>query len=88
MITLTGLIRQRTEMEIKGKATLKLIVEHEIPRNEGDPDIALETFFLDPSEASKCPHKGENVSLTVRPWANGRNVAYAAISLLGGAKKA
>lgn len=88
MITLTGLLRQRSEMEIKGINKLKLIVEHEIERNEGDPDIELQTFFLDPSESQKCPQKGENVSLEVRPWTSGRNVAYSAIRLLGGAKKA
>ena len=88
MITLTGLLRQRSQMEIKGINKLKLVVEHEIARNEGEPDIELQTFFLDPSEAQKCPQKGENVTLEVRPWTSGRSVAYSAIQLLGGAKKA
>jgi hypothetical protein len=78
MITLTGKLRQLAEMKIKEQPKLKLVVEHETARNDGTSDLHLETLFVDPSERQKCPSEGSQVSLAVRPWASGKNVAYAA----------
>ena len=88
MITLTGKLRQLAEMKIKEQPKLKLVVEHETARNDGTNDLHLETLFVDPSERQKCPSEGGQVSVSVRPWASGKNVAYAASHVLGKEQKA
>lgn len=88
MLILTGILRQFGEATIKEAQKLKLVVEHETPRNDGTTDLHLETFFLDPSESTKLPSKGAKLSLVVRPWVSGRNVAYSAITLLQEGKQA
>jgi hypothetical protein len=88
MIVLTGKLRQLAEMKIKEQPKLKLVVEHETDRNDGSKDLHLETLFVDPSERQKCPSEGSDVSIEVRPWVSGRNVAYAASSVIGKAKPA
>lgn len=88
MITLTGTLRQLAEMKIKEQPKLKLVVEHETDRNDGTKDLHLETLFVDPTDRAKCPPEGSEVSIAVRPWASGKNVAYAASHVLGKAKSA
>jgi len=60
---------------------VKLMVEHEISRDEGQADLILESLFLDPDKATKLS-EGENVCLDVRPYPSGKNVAYAVINVL------
>jgi hypothetical protein len=88
MIVLTGKLRQLAEMKIKEQPKLKLVVEHETDRNDGTKDLHLETLFVDPTERPKCPPEGSDVSIEVRPWVSGRNVAYAASKVIGKAKTA
>lgn len=88
MITLTGKLRQLAEMTIKEKPKLKLVVEHETDRNDGTTDLHLETLFVEPTERHKCPSEGSEVSVAVRPWANGRDVVYAASYVIGKGKSA
>ena len=88
MIILTGKLRQLAEMKIKEQPKLKLVVEHETDRNDGTSDLHLETLFVDPQERTKCPPEGSEVSIAVRPWVSGRNVAYAASHVIGKAKTA
>lgn len=88
MIVLTGKLRQLSEMKIKEQPKLKLVVEHETDRNDGTKDLHLETLFVDPEDRPKCPPEGSDVSLAVRPWVSGRNVAYSASHVIGKAKSA
>ena len=68
MITLTGILRQSGEVTIKEQPRLKLVVEHETPRDGGMPDLHLETLFLDRQEAAKLPKQGDQVQIEVRPY--------------------
>jgi hypothetical protein len=61
---------------------LKLVIEHETPRESGPADLNLETLFLDPHYEASLPSDGATVSVQVRPYPSGRNVAYAAIALV------
>lgn len=82
MILLRGKLRQRGELTIKGTPRLKLVVEHETPRDTGPPDLNLETLFLEPHHAPQLPDDGSCVTLQVRPYPSGRNVAYAALAVV------
>ena len=89
MITLTGILRQAGEVTFKDKpARLKVVVEHESARDNGLPDLRLETLFLDPQEATKLPRTGEQVHIEVRPYPNGKTVAFAAVQLVAAAEPA
>ena len=68
---------------MKEQPKLKLVVEHETSRNDGSTDLHLETLFVDPSDRQKCPSEGGTVSVSVRPWTSGRDVAYSASHVLG-----
>ena len=85
MITLTGILRQAGEVKIKEKPLLKLVVEHETARDNGVPDLHLETLFVDRQEAARLPRTGEEVHVEVRPYPSGRGVAFAAVRLLAAA---
>ena len=82
MITLTGILRQAGQVTIKEQPRLKLVVEHETARDNGVPDLHLETLFVGPGEAAKLPRQGEPVHVEVRPYPSGRGVAYAAVRLV------
>lgn len=84
MITLTGTLRQRAKLVIKGQERLKLVVEHETPRNDGPSDLNLETLFLEPHYEAQLPRDGSPVSVQVRPYPSGRSVAFAALALIPG----
>ena len=86
MITLTGTLRQAGEVTFKDKPPrLKLVVEHETARENGLPDLRLETLFLDPQEAATLPRTGQPVHVEVRPYPNGKTVAFAAVRLVAAA---
>ena len=77
MITLTGTLRQAGEVTFKDKPPrLKVVVEHETARENGQSDLRLETLFLAPEEAAK---------VEVRPYPNGKTVAFAAVRLVAAA---
>ena len=79
MITLTGTLRQSSQVTFKDKPPrLKLVIEHETARQTGDPDIHLETLFVDPTDVDLLPVTGSQVSIEVRPYPKGRDVAYSA----------
>ncbi|MBV9188337.1 MAG: hypothetical protein JO093_22200 [Acidobacteria bacterium] len=84
MITLTGVLRQAGEVRIKEQPRLKVVLEHEIPRESGPPDLHLETLFLPPESAQRLPKQGLPVSVEVRAYvpSNGRNVAFSALRLV------
>lgn len=87
MIQLVGKLRRKTPMQINKKDgsgkrdVVKLSVEHEISRDEGQADLILESLFLDPDKASKLT-ENEIVCLDVRPYPSGKNVAYAVIDVV------
>jgi hypothetical protein len=82
MILLRGKLRQRGKLNIKGNDRLKLVVEHETPRESGPPDLNLETLFLEPHWEPQLPADGSFVTVQVRPYPSGRNVAYAALAVV------
>ena len=89
MITLTGTLRQAGEVQFKDKPPrLKLVVEHETARENGLPDLRLETLFLDPQEAATLPRTGQQVHVEVRPYPHGKAVAFAAVRLVAAAEPA
>ena len=89
MITLTGTLRQAGEVTFKDKPPrLKVVVEHETARENGLPDLRLETLFVDPQEAVRLPRTGEPVHIEVRPYPNGKTVAFAAVRLVTAAEPA
>lgn len=86
MIILSGKLRQRSKLTIKGEDRLKVVVEHEVPRDNGPADLNLETLFLNPQEEASLPPDGAFVSISVRPYPSGRVVAYSGISVVDGGK--
>jgi hypothetical protein len=61
---------------------LKLWVEHESERDNGPADLRIEEFFVPAEESKSLPKKGDQISVSVRPYANGRNVAYSALGIV------
>lgn len=96
MITLTGTLRQFGEVTFadkpdrKGGSFLKLWLEHVTPRDgDGPDDIAIQELLI-PMESVPAAEKaalkpGGVVSVVVRVWAKGREVAFQAIRLVSGA---
>ena len=82
MIVLTGTLRQTAKMTIKERPLVKLWVEHEIPRDGGTADLRLEEFFLEEGNAQLLPKSGSPVSLSVRPYPKGRDVAYQVVGVI------
>jgi hypothetical protein len=86
MITLTGTLRQSGEItfgkEKEARKMLKLWVEHESARDNGPADLRIEEFFVPAEEVKLLPQKGEQISVAVRPYANGRNVAYSGLGIV------
>jgi hypothetical protein len=83
MLTVTGTLRQSGEITIKEKPFLKLWVECETPRENGVGDLQIHEFLV-PTEATgmpKLPEKGRPVSVDVRAYAMGRNVAFSALAV-------
>lgn len=82
MITLTGILRQAGQVRIQEKDRLKLVVEHETPRDNGLPDLRLETLFLAPQDLATLPRTGEVVHVEVRPYPVGKGIAFAGVRVL------
>jgi hypothetical protein len=89
MLTLTGKLRRKADLEIKGDKRTKLTLEYEVPRYEGEADLKLQDFFVEPVQASDLK-EGQNVTLSVRAYVSGKDVAFSASHVLpsGGAKAA
>jgi hypothetical protein len=89
MLTLTGKFRQSSEMQIGKEGEpkrpfVKLWVEVENERENGVSDLSIEELLVPADKVSKLPQKGENISIFVRAYARGRDVAYSAIALASG----
>ena len=80
MLILEGKLRRVTELEIKGEKRSKLTVEYEVPRYEGDADLKLQDFFLEPQDA-KGLQAGGLVTLLVRAYVSGKDVALTAVGV-------
>jgi hypothetical protein len=88
MITLTGTLRQSGEVTFgkdkEARKMCKLWVEHESPRDNGPGDLKIEEFFVPLEQAVNLPEKGQEVSVQVRPYSDGRKVLFQAIRLVNG----
>ena len=84
MITLTGTLRQLAEITIKDKKLVKLWLEHQTPA-QGDRagDLKIEELFVEPVAGASLPKTGEKVSVIVRAYPRGRDVAFQALGLAG-----
>lgn len=82
MITLNGILRQSGEMTIKDKKLVKLWIEHETPRENGVADLKIEELFIEPQAGASVPQKGQPISLAVRAYPRGRDVAFQALRIL------
>lgn len=80
MLTLTGKLRQSGEITIKDKPFQKLWIETLTPRQEGPPDLELHELLIPADSVSSLPQNGNDVSVDVRAYAKGRDVAYAALA--------
>lgn len=86
MITLTGTYRQHAEMTLgkDGEAKrpfIKVWMELESERDNGAPDLSIEELLIPAEKVKKFPQKGENISVDVRCYARGRDVAFSALSM-------
>ena len=82
MITLSGILRQSGEVTIKEKKMLKIVVEHETARDNGQNDLHLETLFVGTDNAPHVPTAGSEIHVEVRPYPSGRGIAYSASRVL------
>lgn len=82
MITLHGILRQAGVNEYEGKKKTKLWVEHTAPRENGVDDLKLEELFLEGDLTSSLPKAGATVGVSVRPYAVGKGIKFAAIALV------
>lgn len=88
MLVLTGTLRQFGEVQIgeDKKSFLKLWLEHETPRDNGPADLKIEELLI-PRESvqpglEKSLKSGSPLSVVVRAWAKGRDVALSAVKVL------
>lgn len=88
MIILSGICRQTGSVEFgekEKKKFLKIWVEHETPGQGDRPgDLAIQEFLIPAESIKKQPVKGDTISLSVRCYAKGREVAFQALELLSG----
>lgn len=83
MLILNGTLRQAGEMEIDGRKLVKVWVEHESPRGEGRmADLRIEELFLEKVEGMTLPTQGKPVSVAVRAYPKGKDIAFSAIALV------
>ncbi len=82
MITLHGILRQSGVNEYDGKKKTKVWLEHTSPRENGVPDLKLEELFLDGDCSSALPKAGGPIVVSVRPYAFGKGVKFAAIAVV------
>lgn len=68
MIMLKGILRRMAAMKFKdGRERVKLMIEHDVSREEGQGDLELTTGFIDPEQA-KTLKEGSEIVLDVRPY--------------------
>ena len=84
MLTLTGTLRQFGDITIgeEKKSFLKLWIEHETPRQDGPADLKIEELLIPKSEIGPEAEKlksGSPVSVVVRAYARGRDIAFSAV---------
>lgn len=91
MLTLTGTLRQFGEVTLgkdAPKPYLKLWVEHETPRDNGPADLRIDELLIPIEDAPPEPERerllkrGQPVSVVVRAWARGRDLAFQAVRLV------
>jgi hypothetical protein len=86
MLVLVGKVRQIGDVKTKdGKELKKIWLEHESPGwDEGVLDLKIEEFMLGKDDVPATLKEGQEARVEVRAYAKGRDIAYKAISLLGG----
>lgn len=60
---------------------VKVWMEVESERENGVSDLSIEEILIPADRCGKLPQKGENVSVDVRCYAKGRDVAFSGLSL-------
>lgn len=86
MLTLTGIFRQSSEMQLGKEGEVKrpfvkVWMEVESERDNGVSDLSIEELLIPADKVAKMPKKGENISIDVRSYARGRDVAFSALSM-------
>lgn len=86
MITLTGIFRQSSEMKLgkegeEKRPFVKVWMEVESERDNGVSDLSIEEILVPQDRVVKLPKKGENISVDVRCYARGRDVAFSGLSV-------
>lgn len=84
MLTLKGTLRQAGAIKTKeGQEFKKLWVEHETPA-DGDRvgDLQILEFLVPSKEVGPLPPHGDPISLDVRAYVRGRDIAYKALRVL------
>lgn len=81
MLLLNGTLRQSGEMTINERPLVKLWVEHETPRENGVGDLKIEELFIEKGKAENLPPHGSPISVIVRAYPKGRDVAFAAVGV-------
>lgn len=83
MLTLTGTLRQSGTIKTKDdKSYAKLWIETETPpENDRPGELQIHEFMFDSAELPKPPAKGSQVSVDVRCYIRGREVAYKALQV-------
>jgi hypothetical protein len=86
MLILTGTLRQSGAIKTADeKEYLKLWVETETPPEGDRPgELKIHEFMFGKSEVPKLPEKGAQISLVVRNYVRGREIAYKALQVLSG----
>jgi len=83
MLTLTGTLRQSGTIKTKEeKSYAKLWVETETPPEGDRPgELQIHEFMFDSAEVPKLPAKGSQISIEVRAYIRGRDIAYKALQV-------
>lgn len=91
MILLKGKLRKKSNIKkavyVDGNKTdkkedaVKLMIEHEISRSDGETDLEIQSFNVSPSMAEGLEVEKEIV-LNVRPFASNRSVKYSIAEIL------
>jgi hypothetical protein len=81
MLTLTGTLRQAGTIKTKeGTEYRKLWVETETPAEGDRPgELQIHEFMFQAAECPKLPDQGGQVSVDVRAYVRGRDIAYKAL---------
>lgn len=93
MLTLTGTLRQFGDVSYGKEGEpktdyLKLWIEHETPRENGPADLKIEELLIpkaDVGAEAKNLRQGGKLSVAVRAYPKGRDVAFQCVGLVGAA---